>query len=466
MRGKIVRRIRISHGILMIEWCEQEATHEVDEAGEATPVHRHYATAYVVRRVGSWDGGIPRRGGDAASTPTYSWAFDFHCECKIHHRGLPVSHQYRFFSAHNATHYAVYTWQPTQPPWEDEPLERLTVWEFGSPSTYRPSQDPSETANPDDASGPRIIRSMTNGQLREWAIRQSDTPALRVMALDDCTWDAVRGSACGHVFFTEEEHRWSAGPHSSSSPPRLHRVKTTGIPLIGEGPRWVDDCGGGGGVNLPFCWGGRWGRRMTGIEDNAYDAGDDGSGDAKDYDSPERPWSSSHTWPGRAPCWRHDDFPYVTHSEVFDAAAGVRVIARECFMLETLSVHIRPKIRIQGIGASGAKFSARGSTMSRTSRQRRRRLKRPNAVRCATGTTFSSGSGSNSSSSSSNRTDPQKSEEDGGGKGGAMTQGPDGQEVQFEDDMWSEMMAKGFICGDERWLVGEDGKGDVTVLIF
>ncbi|KAL7946349.1 hypothetical protein V8C42DRAFT_320335 [Trichoderma barbatum] len=472
MRGKVVRRVRMSHGIFLIEWCDQEPSHVVNGA---EPVYRHYATAYTVRRIGSWDGVIPWRhdGGDAASAPTYSWAFEFRCECKIHHLGLPVSHQDRFFSTHNATHYAVYTWQPTRSAWDDddEPLERLTIWEFGAPSTYRPSQDPSGTANPDDSSGPRIIRSMTNGQLREWAIRQSDTPALRVMALDDCTWDAARGSACGHVFFTEEEHRWSAGPHSSSNPPRLHRVKTTGIPLIGEGPRWVDDCGGGGGVNLPFCWGGRWRRRMTGTDDNTYDVSDDSSGDANDsYPSPERTWNHSQTWPGHAPCWRHDDFPYVTVSEVFDAQAGVRVIARDCFMLETLSVHIRPKIRIQGVGASSAKFAARGNSISRTSRRRRRRTRRPSAARPGSGSSSSSNNSSTSSHSHSHQNQSQSHTPDGnettGNKGGTTTQGPDGQEVQFADDMWSEMMAKGFISGDERWLVGEDAQGHVTILFF
>ncbi|QYT01067.1 F-box domain-containing protein [Trichoderma simmonsii] len=459
MSGKIVRRVRISHGILMMEWCEQQPSRAGN--GDAA-IHRHYATAYTVRRIGPWDGVIPRRDGQVSA---YSWAFEFLCECKIHHLGLPINHQDRFFSTHNATHYVVYTWQPARSPWEDEPLERLTIWEFGSPSTYRPSQDPFGTANRDD-SGPRIIRSMTNGQLREWAIRQSDTPALRVMALDDCTWDAARGSACGHVFFTEEEHRWSAGPHSSSNPPRLHRVKTTGIPLIGEGPRWVDDCGGGGGVNLPFCCDGRWARRLAGADDNIYDASDESLGDGN-----EKAWNSnhSHTWPGRAPCWRHDDWPYVTLSEVFDAAAGVRVIARECFMLETLSVHIRPKIRIQGIGESGAKFTARGTTMSRTSRRRKRRTRRPSIARSGGS---SSGSSSSTTSHQGQNQAPEGNEtaasssSSNSGKGGVTTQGPDGQEVQFADDVWPEMMAKGFICGDERWLVGEDAKGDVTIIVF
>lgn len=452
MRGKVVRRLRISHGILVMEWCEQEASHVLSEAG---PRYRHYATAYTVRRVGSWDGVIPRRhGGDVTLTPTSTWNFEFRCECEIHPFGLPVSHRDRFFSTHNATHYAVYTWEPSHYSWVNgEPVERLTIWEFGTPSPYRPSQDPPASMRPDDSPGPRIIRSMTTDDLCEWAISQGDTPSLRTMALDDCTWDAARGSACGQVFFTEEEHRWSAGPQSSANPPRLHHVKTTGIPLIGEGPRWVDDCGGGGGVNLRFCWRGRWRRQMTEMDDINDDgpgpgvdaaADDDDTNDDSAVLSPEQAWSHSQTWPGRAPCWRHDDFPYVTISEVLDAPAGVRVIARDCFMLETLSVHIRPKIRVQGVGANGSKHTARGSTSRTTTR-----------------------SSNASSGSSGSGTSHQDQNPDGNAsQGGATTQGPDGQEVQFADDMWSEMMAKGFVCGDERWLVGEDVKGDVTILIF
>ncbi|RFU77938.1 f-box domain-containing, partial [Trichoderma arundinaceum] len=295
MRGKIVRRVRLSHGILVIEWCEQEASHPLNELESA---HRHYATAYTVRRTGSWDGIIPRRhDGASASMPAYTWDFEFRCEWKIHYLGLPVNHQDRFFSTHNGTHYAIYTWQPTRSPWGvDAPLERLIIWELGTPSPYRPSEDPSGALKPDDSSGPRIIRSMANGQLREWGIRQGDTPSLRTMALDDSTWDASRACACGHLFFTEEEHRWSAGPHSSLNPPRLHRVKTTGIPLIGEGPRWVEDCGGGGGVNLRFCWRSRWRRQMTETNDNDDDDDDDdeasGNGNGAAC-SPERAWSHS-----------------------------------------------------------------------------------------------------------------------------------------------------------------------------
>jgi hypothetical protein len=45
-------------------------------------------------------------------------------------------------------------------------------------------------------------------------------------------------------------------------------------------------------------------------------------------------------------------------------------------------------------------------------------------------------------------------------------EGPYGEEAQFADDMWDELMGKGYMCGDERWLVGEDSMGDITILHF
>lgn len=461
LRGKIVRRVRVSHGVLVFEWCEQKE--ELLSHDETTGrVYRHYATVYSVRRRGAWDGVIPQRGGGDGSSSempwpaAYTWEFELRCEFAIHPVGFALDHQDRFFSTHNATHYAVYTWQPRSPASGSQeyggggPLESLTIWEFFNPPT-------SDTTTTPEPQSPRIIRTMSTLDLHHSAIRQGTAPALRAMALDDCTWDHSTSSPCGHLFITEEEHRWSAGLQSSSNPPRLHRVKTTGIPLVGEGPRWVDDCGGGGGVNLRFCWRGRWRRAMT---EEAEDGvmlphDDDGSGGGEEEDhvsSAERAWSRSQTWPGRAPCWRHDDFPYVTLSEVFDAAAGVRVIARDCFMLETLSVHIRPRIRVQGVGPDGEKVVSR-------------RVSSGTAT-----TTLASTPTTNHEPFSQQQTQiaaaAGKNTAGGGKTSTTTTEGPDGHEVQFADALWSEMMGKGFICGDERWLVGEDTKGDVTILVF
>lgn len=373
LEGRVVRRVRLNQGILIIEWCEEEAYHALNDTENA---HRHFATAFDVRRRGEWDGALPMRGKGALSL----WEVEFRSEWKIHYLGLPLSAHDRFYSTHNATHYVVYIWQPTRSPWgEDDPLERLIVWELGKPSPYRPSLDPGENHRPsEDLGGPRVIRKLINHELADWGIRQNDTPSLSALHLDDSTWDSHTNSPCGQVFFHEEEHRWSAGPHSNPDPPRLHNVKSTGVPLSGDGPRWVDDCGDQD-PNMSFCWRG-----------------------------PQRGKSERHeeeeAWPGRAPCWRHDDFPYLTVSEAYDPVAGVRFTARHCFMLETLSVLVKPKLRVAGVGW---------------------------------------GAGSQ-------------------GQG----EGPAGDEVQFGDEWWCELLGKGHICGDERWVVGEDEGGDITVVQF
>jgi hypothetical protein len=402
--GKVIRRIRLSHGILIFEWCEQQPSHPINDREAA---HRHFATAFDVERSGT---------DSLSHKASCTLQVKFRSEWKIHYLGLPLSHQDRFFSTHNRTHYVVYIWQPTRSPWgEDQPLERLIIWEIGEPSSHRPSLDHAEQSKP-PANGPRIARRLTNTQLDHLGVRQHDTPSLRSLQLDDCTWDEKEQSPCGQVFFVQEEHRWSTGPHSTQLPPRLHHVKTTGIPLCGEGPRWVDECGSAGGNSsqMGFCWRGEERRRKTGA----------GNG------IPE-------SWPGRCPCWRHDDFPYLTVCEVNDLSAGLRFSARHCFMLETLSVHIRPKLRIHGVECWPSPGSRR-SSQSKTSQ--------PQRVASPDEGQFRSASPS-----------VQK---------GPRIDGPEGEEIQFADEFWAELMGAGFICGDERWLIGQDADGDVTIMHF
>ncbi|KAF7539485.1 hypothetical protein G7Z17_g12407 [Cylindrodendrum hubeiense] len=230
------------------------------------------------------------------------------------------------------------------------------------------------------------------------------------MALDATTWDEASQAACGHVYLVEETHRWAAGPHSSLSPPPLHRVRSTGIPLGGDGPRWLDQCDADGS---------RTGNPRVSCCHCATSENSD----------------SRETWPGRAPCWRHDDFPFVTVSGVRDTAAGVHISARQCFKLRSLSVHLPPYLR-----------------------------------------------------------EPPASDGDNGGKGTGwevtragflamfewsdmeledletMHKRVDGpareSEVQFPGGMWDELLGKGFMSGSERWVVGEDAKGDITIVLF
>ncbi|GFP53861.1 hypothetical protein ACSS6W_001489 [Trichoderma asperelloides] len=466
LKGRIVRRVRLSHGILAIEWCPKVGCVPF---GGIVPFHRHYAILYDVRRAGSWDGVIPQRPTAGVATPGYSWKFDLRSEFEIHHTGLPVNSTDRFFSTHNATHYAVYVWQTTRYPSSTPsnivgPIERLTIWEIRTPSPYRPSLDKLGIARRDPTVGPRVIRRMANSQLAAWSVLQGVTPSLRSLALDDCTWNASRYSACGHVFFTEEEHKWSAGPHSSLDPPRFHLVKTTGIPLIGNGPRWVDECRGGSDANIQPFRRSRWRRHATETyeeeeDDDDYDDNGSGDGDndgttsANTTAAPSAPsflktipWARhSETWPGRAPCWRHVDFPYMTMSEVLDMPAGIRIIARNCFMLATLSVFPRPKIHIEGVDEDGPI-----TRKKKAKRGKKRRFR-------------SSSSGPSSSSSDSSILHEN-------GPLATLRQCQDESEdrmaVQFAVGIWAQVMCKGCIYGDERWLIGEDTDGDVTILMF
>jgi hypothetical protein len=39
-------------------------------------------------------------------------------------------------------------------------------------------------------------------------------------------------------------------------------------------------------------------------------------------------------------------------------------------------------------------------------------------------------------------------------------------EVAMRDDLWGQLLGKGKIAGDERWLVGENAEGEVVILRF
>lgn len=41
-----------------------------------------------------------------------------------------------------------------------------------------------------------------------------------------------------------------------------------------------------------------------------------------------------------------------------------------------------------------------------------------------------------------------------------------GYEVSLQDDLWQRLLAKGKICGDERWLIGENSNHEVEILYF
>ncbi|KAI1770877.1 hypothetical protein F4818DRAFT_224532 [Hypoxylon cercidicola] len=386
---KTVRRLRLTCGVLVIEWCEREPYHQLNDR---ETVHRHFATAFDVRRRQVQ---LP----SSAESPRFTWDIAFRSEWKIHFLGLPLNSHDRFFSAHTATHYALYLWQPNRSPWgEEDPLEQLTVWDIAAPSSYRPSLDPSGAGKPGaGAAGPAVVRRFTWRDLEFLGLRQRHTPSLREVLLDEA-----------NVYVHEEEHRWLAGQHSSLSPPRHHQVRCVGVPFVGAGPRWRDECCADGDVHMSFC-------PRAGSFARVSSSGSSSGGSSGN--------TNATAWPGRAPCWRHEEFPYLTVSDAVDAGAGVRVVARQCFMVEALSSFVLPKISVE---------------------EKKKKKK----------------GGDDDGSEKVDGEDEEEQEEEEEEEEELQS------EVRFADDMWWELLGKGRIAGDERWVVGEDRDGRVTVVRF
>lgn len=502
VRLKHIRRVRLAQGVLVFEWAEALPYHSLNDR---ELVHRHFVTAFdVVRK-------------PQAATLGTTWTVGFRSEWKLHFLGLPLNRSDRFFSAHTSTHYAVYFWQPNRSLYQDDPIEQLAVWDISTPNPYRPSEDPKGDKRPavarapslptglwagqditaagrgygladsradserpkraslvDATAGPQVIRRMAWRELDFYGLRQRATPRLRSLALDD-----------RNLYVIEEEHRWADGQHSSLSPPRVHLVRSTGIPVIPvpvsptqpaypiaarsandssavvdqhdfkpailsnimdgpvNGPMWVDSCGADGDVNMNFCSrvahadgtaraSTRPGVRLAPTPDSGHEHHSDQLRPPSSSEHVGWPWAfgeahsanpifstESARWPGWAPCWRHEDFPYLTVTEMVDFAAGVRVTARHCFMLESLSVHVRPTVAVKATAAPTTADQNDGGAESAARRS-------SNAKEVAARS----------------------------------------KEVYFPDEMWSELVAKGHIAGDERWIVGEDEKGRVTVVRF
>ncbi|KAF2973021.1 hypothetical protein GQX73_g526 [Xylaria multiplex] len=349
---KIVRRLRLAHSILVIEWCERESR-EFLNLGK---IHRHFATAFNVRR--STEPG--------STNPLDTWEIRFRSEWEMYHRGLPVTRLARFFSTHTATHYALYLWQYDDSLVGESAIEeQITVWNIEGISPYRPSKDSLGAHRPDPTQPqPMVIKRFMESDLSFFGIRQRDEPSLREILLDE-----------QNIYIHGEDHRWLAGEHSSPIPPRNHYVSAVGIPLSGVGPNWFDHCCADGDIHMSFC------PRAGSV---ARFGDGNRSGISAQFDG---------TWAGRAPCWRHEEFPYLTLSDVVDSEAEVRIVARQCFMMEALSSFVLPKISLKA--------------------------------------------------------EPDET-----------------PEVRFTDDMWRQLLGRGKIMGDDRWVVGEDWAGNITVVRF
>ena len=289
---------------------------------------------------------------------------------------------------------------------------------------------------------------------------QGGAPGMIGIRLDECTWDEARRSVCGHFYLTEEFHPWMVGPHAPQTPPRMHGLTVTGMPLTGIGPEWQATCGTrdvsdqGHDIYHWLCKTGPHAHcnarseagsefladilldsdsedRMNYEADGAAAAGSDGTLDGSgDYAYEYPPLSArarralrgvpepdddalmardlDEQHPSRVPCWRHDEFPFFNVTQVFDAAAGVRITGRgdvltpfHCVSAASVPSGLRVESRVEAV------YTAAGSR-----------------------------------------------------------DGDEDRPACFDPSIWHSIMGRRAIFGDERWVVGESCEGALTVLLF
>ena len=224
IEDRIVRRIRLKHNLLLLEWAEKEPYHKLNELEE---VHRHYVTAFDVRSAKDCFPWLSQ------------WQITFRSEWKLHYLGFPLSAQDCWFSDHSTTHYAVYIWQTNRSAWgENEPIESLLIWDISQPSNYRPSDDPSSGSQA--SVGARLVKKLSYFDLDHLTTRQRDTPFLRKIALDgsDCVYFFEEG--CVRERGSHVGHGYEAGRRN---PRDVVWERIVGIPVLGHGPRWEDRLG-------------------------------------------------------------------------------------------------------------------------------------------------------------------------------------------------------------------------------
>ncbi len=478
--GRVVRRVRLSHGVLIFEWCRQLSPSQYVHAGTSHDIRLHCATAMDVVRSVPWNGVYTEHvGGQNARFP---WRFDFRGEWRIEWLNpRPDSECDRMFSDHNATHYIAYILK-TRGPNRIRNWEAVKLWDIRPEAMVAASAADKEPGyNLVNARCP-LVRELTANDLRFYFGRQGASPDFMSIRLDDRTWDEQTRSVCGQFYITEEIHPWMNGPHRSTAPTRVHGLFVTGMPLTGIGPEWYLCCGDpnfasapGGGHDIAhgLCQTGPHTRQLPEPEpqpdadagsslwdilgsdsDSEVDHGDDvsaprrtrpnarnppthanaqqdgtGSAGSGCYEYVFRPLTArqvrrlrgeheptddelmerdlAETWPGRPPCWRHDEYPRFNLAQVFDAAAGVRIIAQSDIHLAPYSRSAKPILRVES--DVEAAYSAAGYKDNRD----------------------------------------------------------EGQSWEFHESMWSQLMCRHIILGDERWIVGEapDNKA-LTIGIF
>lgn len=207
--GKVVRRVRLQKQLLVVEWAEPKAFHWLNDSDG---VHRHFASSF-----------------DVKPSIADGWEITARNEWKIMFLGHPLSERDRFFSSHSNTHYVIYIWQPNRSLYtadEDAPIESLFVWDISTPSSYRPSLDP--TGKHEDSKGdesPAIVARFGFRDLEFFGVRQRGCPSVQRLEITD---DSLA------VEITENINTWL----TVADPLGLPMAVVTSIPMQGCGPHW------------------------------------------------------------------------------------------------------------------------------------------------------------------------------------------------------------------------------------
>jgi hypothetical protein len=240
--GKVIRNIRLADMTLIIEWAERDPFHSLNDMEQ---VNRHFASCFDI---------IPSPStpsGTTTKSPTL-YTIRARNEFKLHFLGLPLeSPRDRFFSTHTSTHYAIYFWQPNRSMYtgdEELPIESLFVWDISSPSSYRPSLDPSGANRPMQRAsspgngnatiraGPWIVARFPFNELEGLGVRQHSRVRLMNIGLD-----SAAKTLCWR------ENTCEAGQGYFDPAGRFWRSRSTTFLFQGQGPHEVRE----GGENLP-----------------------------------------------------------------------------------------------------------------------------------------------------------------------------------------------------------------------
>jgi len=236
VHGKIIRNLRLKEGVLIVEWAEREAFHDLNMVDR---VHRHFATAFKINQGHASDDNVSTNSADIQ--PGQSRPFEskpqanpkltvqFHSEWRIHFLGFPLTSRDHFFSVHTATHYCLYFWQPNRSLWTgdpDQPIEALHIWDISQACPYKPSEDPSKlNREKHGKEGPMVIAKFGWTMLGYLGVRQQSCISLLGFELDSqaCTVSVKENVfESGQGYFDPAERNWCA--------------TVTSFPFVGVGP--------------------------------------------------------------------------------------------------------------------------------------------------------------------------------------------------------------------------------------